>query len=195
MKNEARSGEDPMTSTPSDPAAAAPSPAGTAVAGITPRGVELKGRPPESFDPVGVARDLLFGTSSAALATLDPGTGFPLTTLVNVAAAADGAPVFLASALSLHTRNIDADSRISLLLADIGKGDPAAHPRLTVVGSARRSDDPALRERFLARHPKAKLYADFPDFSFFVVEIAGFHLNGGFARAAQLTPQEVLGPA
>lgn len=161
-------------------------------ASITPRGIELRGRPPTDFDPLTTARQLLFDASTAALATLDPGTGFPLATLVNVAAAADGTPVFLASALSLHTRNIDADARVSLLIADIGKGDPAAHPRLTVVGRAARSSDRNLRDRFLARHPKAKLYADFPDFSFFTVEMSGLHLNGGFARAAQLAPQDVL---
>ena len=40
----------------------------------------------------------------------------------------------------------------------------------------------ALRTRFLARHPKSSLYADFADFSFWRVRIELAHLNGGFGR-------------
>jgi heme iron utilization protein len=55
-----------------------------------------------------------------------------------------------------------------------------------VIGRAKRTTEPRARGRFLARHPKAKLYADFADFSFWRLEIAGAHLNGGFARAMAL---------
>jgi putative heme iron utilization protein len=50
---------------------------------------------------------------------------------------------------------------------------------------------PRVRARFLARHPKAKLYVDFPDFSFWRIDIASGHLNGGFARAASLPAQDL----
>ena len=50
-----------------------------------------------------------------------------------------------------------------------------------------------LRARFLARHPKSALYADFPDFAFLRVALDSLHLNGGFGRAAPgLTVAEVL---
>ena len=49
-----------------------------------------------------------------------------------------------------------------------------------------------MRARFLARHPKARLYADFPAFSFWRLEVAGSHLNGGFARATALSAAELL---
>jgi putative heme iron utilization protein len=48
-----------------------------------------------------------------------------------------------------------------------------------------------VRARFLARHPKAKLYADFGDFSFWRVAMTGGHLNGGFARAMSLDGPEL----
>ena len=54
----------------------------------------------------------------------------------------------------------------SILLAAVGKGDPLAHPRLTVLGALVRSADARLRRRFLARHPKSALYVGFRDFSF-----------------------------
>ncbi len=48
------------------------------------------------------------------------------------------------------------------------------------------------RARFLARQPKAALYADFPDFSFWRITPGAAHLNGGFARAARFGGAELL---
>jgi putative heme iron utilization protein len=53
-------------------------------------------------------------------------------------------------------------------------------------------DEPHLRRRFLARHPKAELYAGFADFAFWRLLIASAHLNAGFARAADLTAADVI---
>jgi putative heme iron utilization protein len=61
-----------------------------------------------------------------------------------------------------------------------------------VVGHATQSTDARARDRFLARHPKAKLYADFPDFGFFALDPSAGHLNGGFAKAATLTRDQLL---
>ena len=52
-------------------------------------------------------------------------------------------------------------------------------------------DDPALRARWLAGHPKSRLYVDFADFSFVVVEVEAAHLNGGFGRAFLLAPGDL----
>jgi putative heme iron utilization protein len=96
------------------------------------------------------------------------------------------------STLAVHTRNLEARPQASILLASSGKGDPLAHPRLTVSGTLARDADPTLRARFLARHRKSELYAGFPDFSFWRMSVTGFHLNGGFARAADFEPQAIL---
>ncbi len=147
------------------------------------------------FDPVAEAKLLLRTTRSAALATLVPHSGQPFATLVNVASAPDGSPILLLSELAAHRRHLAADPRLSLLFYAPGRGDPLAHPRLTILGRAERVDEAerrtALRARFLARHPKSALYADFPDFSFFHVEMETAHLNGGFARAASLTAGQI----
>ncbi len=158
---------------------------------ITDIGRELPAGAAPEFDAAGLAKRLLRATRSGALATNDP-SGFPLSTLVNVATDVDGAPLLLVSGLSLHTRNLEADGRAALLLAETGKGDPLAHPRLTLVGTCRKTDDPRVRRRFLARHPKSQLYVELPDFTFWRMEIAGVHLNGGFARAARLGPSDLL---
>jgi putative heme iron utilization protein len=142
--------------------------------------------PAPAYDGVPVAKELLRTIRAGALATLDADTGHPFASLVTVATDLDGAPLLLMSTLSAHVRNLERDPRCSILLAQGGRGDPLAHPRLTVMGTAARSAEARVRERFLARHPKARLYADFGDFSFWRVDLAGGHLNGGFARAMNL---------
>jgi putative heme iron utilization protein len=144
------------------------------------------------FDAIGLAKELLRATRVGALATLDRADGSPFASLVTVATDLDGAPLMLLSRLSAHTLNLEAEPRCSLLLSPGGKGDPLAHPRLTVAGRAGRTPEPRARARFLARHPKAALYADFPDFAFFRLEPAAGHLNGGFAKAATLTRDQLL---
>ncbi|KQT09160.1 pyridoxamine 5'-phosphate oxidase [Methylobacterium sp. Leaf399] len=144
------------------------------------------------FDAIGLARHLLRTVRSGALATLDPDDGTPFASLVTMATDVDGTPLMLLSRLSGHTRNLLKDPRASLLFSAGGKGDPLAHPRLTVTGLVRRTEEARARERFLMRHPKAKLYADFPDFAFFALEPTAGHLNGGFAKAATLTKSELL---
>lgn len=153
--------------------------------------------PPTDFSPAPVARDLLRRIRAGTLATLDRNTGHPFASLVNIGTDADGSPAILISRLSTHTANLEADGSASVMLAETGKGDALAHPRLTVLGSfvpvARDTADEArLRRRFLAHHPKSQLYAGFGDFAFWRMNVVSSHLNGGFARAADLTAADVL---
>jgi heme iron utilization protein len=153
--------------------------------------------PAADFDAVSVAKLLLRTARAGALATIDRNTGHPFASLVNVAADVDGAPLILISRLSTHTANLEKDSRASLLLTSSGHGDPLAHPRLTVLGDfvpiARQDpNEPRLRRRFLARHPKSEIYAGFADFSFWKLAVVSAHLNAGFARAADLKASEVI---
>jgi len=154
-------------------------------------------RPPETFEPRVVAKALLRATRAGTLGTLDRNTGHPFASLTTVATDHDGSPVILTSRLSTHTANLEADGRASILLAAAGKGDPLAHPRLSVLGAFAQipresADDARVRRRFLARHPKAELYAGFGDFAFWRMTVVSAHLNGGFARAADLKAADVL---
>jgi len=165
--------------------------------GIMPDRLPEGARAPADFDPVALAKTLLRATRAGTLGTLDRNTGHPFASLVNVATDVDGSPLILTSRLSTHTANLEADGRASTLLAETGKGDPLAHPRLTVLGVFTRverdsADEPRVRRRFLARHPKSELYAGFGDFSFWRMAVASAHLNGGFARAADLKADDLL---
>ena len=164
--------------------------------GVMPNRLPENAPAPENFEPKAAAKVLLRTTRSGTLATLDRNTGHPFASLVNVATDVDGAPVILVSRLSTHTANLEADGRASILLAATGKGDPLAHPRLTVLGSfaniERDAPDAArVRRRFLSRHPKSRLYAGFGDFTFWRLQVVSAHLNGGFARAADLKAGDV----
>jgi putative heme iron utilization protein len=150
-----------------------------------------------SFDGLALARKLLRVIPLGALATLAKDSGYPFATLTSVATLPDGAPLLLLSGLAHHTKNLRADARASLLLTEGGKGDPLTHPRLTVVGRLLPLAPPVVaraRSRFLRRHPKAGLYADFADFGFWRLDPEGAHLNGGFARAADYAGADLLTP-
>ena len=85
-----------------------------------------------------LARTLVRTARSASLAVLEADTGHPLASRVGVATDADGAPLILVSQLSAHTPAMLADPRCSLLVGQPGKGDPLAHPRVTLVCRAER---------------------------------------------------------
>jgi putative heme iron utilization protein len=165
--------------------------------GIMPARLPESARPQEDFNPAAVAKGLLRATRAGALATIDRNTGHPFSSLVNVATDVDGAPLILISRLATHTANLESDARASILLASTGKGDPLAHPRLTVIGAfvhieRDASDAARAQRRFLSRHPKSRLYAGFGDFSFWRLQVISAHLNGGFARAADLRAGDLL---
>ena len=153
-------------------------------------------------EAVRLARTLVRTARYGALAVLEPGTGTPLASRVGVATDADGAPLILVSLLSAHTRAMLADPRCSLLVGEPGKGDPLAHPRITLICHAakleRETPDHARAERrYLNRNPKAKLYSGLGDFSIFRLEPERASLNGGFGKAYLLDRGDLVatGPA
>jgi putative heme iron utilization protein len=152
-------------------------------------------QPPADFDPVKLARSLLRRSRQGALATLRPGSGGPYCSLVNVASHGDGSPILLISRLALHTRNILADSRVSLMLDERAQGDPLEGSRIMLAGRAEQAGGDAvaaLRRRYLNAHPSAEAFVDFKDFSFFRIRPAGAHLVAGFGRIVDLRPEQFL---
>ena len=109
-----------------------------------------------SGDPAVASRRLMRTALKGALATLDRATGHPYASLILLATEPSGAPTFLISRLALHTRNLEQDSRASVLIDGTGGlGDPLTGGRLTLTGVARLSTSPTALRRFLARHPSA----------------------------------------
>jgi heme iron utilization protein len=149
-------------------------------------------KPTPDFDPAVAAKKLLREGRSGALATLMPGSGDPYCSLVNVATAADGAPLLLISRLAVHTKNILADRRVSLMIDERKEGDPLQGARVMLMGTAAASDDPDIRRRYLDRQPEAEMFAGFADFAFYLVTLKSAHLVAGFGRIVDLAPSDIL---
>lgn len=142
-----------------------------------------------------LARRTLRTNRTASLATLDAETGgAPYASLVQTACAGDGAPLMMMSDLARHSRNIAADARVSLLYAKSGP-EAVGQTRVSVMGRAVRTDDPALRERFMRRHFNARDYLAFTDFRLYRMEIETAHFIGGFGRIETLPGSDVVLPS
>ena len=145
-----------------------------------------------AFDASNAAKKLLREGLSGALATLMPGSGDPYCSLVNVATAHDGSPLLLISKLAIHTKNILADPRASLMLDERKAGDPLEGARVMLMGRVAASDDANARARYLARHPEAEMFAGFPDFAIYRMDIERAHLVAGFGRIVDLAEKDIL---
>jgi len=154
---------------------------------ITPRNAKIEPSAGAPFEAIRVARDVLLTSRTCGLATLDAASGYPYNTATNIAVEPDGTPFFFAARLALHARNIEADPRISLVLAPFNKGDALTLPRLTLVGRAElmsEAETPLAKARYIARYPKAKLYLALPDTLLYRLKVEGVQINGGPARNA-----------
>lgn len=128
-------------------------------------------------------RTLLASERVATLATQSVRhPGWPFASVMPYALTEDAAPLFLISGMAIHTQNMIADPRASLLVMQSGGGDdPLGSPRATLLGTAQRIESTdALRAAYLDRHPSAKYWIDFSDFSFFRLEVTDVYFVGGF---------------
>ncbi|MFP5481174.1 MAG: HugZ family protein [Alphaproteobacteria bacterium] len=139
----------------------------------------------------------LLALGHAALAWTDPATGTPGISRIAFARDRDEGMLTLVSALAPHFRALRENPDCALMLGEVGdKGDPLTHPRLMIRARATfvAPDDPArsaIRARWLERNPKAQVYIDLPDFAFVRLTPQSALLNGGFARAFHLSPQDL----
>ena len=132
-----------------------------------------------------LARTLVAATTTAMLATHSvERPGFPFGSVVTYAADPGGHPVMWLSDLAEHSRNLAADPRASLLVADERPGDPLAHARATLVGEVRvlhGADRDTAAEVYRAAHPGSYVQ-DFHDFRMYRLDVDAVRFVGGFAR-------------
>lgn len=163
---------------------------------ITPRSAAIPESAAVPFEAKRLACEILRSYRSAALSTLDPQSGYPYGSVTDIATDHDGTPFFLLAGLALHTRNIAADNRVSLVLASLGQGDALAKARLTLVGRSQQADEKDMARltfRFLQRHPKAKLYLSLPDVRLHLMHTEAIQLSAGPGRnAAEVRPPDLI---
>lgn len=95
-----------------------------------------------------------------------------------------GRPIFLISSMAMHTQNLQADPRASLLVTQPdASGDPLGASRATVMGNAAtvpKPEVPDARSLYLERYANSKYWVDFEDFSFYRMEVLDVYYVGGF---------------
>lgn len=137
-------------------------------------------------------RRLVRRALKGALGTLDRGSGHPYASLATVATDSGGRPLLLLSRLALHTQNLMADDRASLLIDGTdAAGDPLAGGRVTLIGRVVETSDERQRARYLSRHPQAAMYAGFADFSFYRLDVERAHYVGGFGRIVDFSAADM----
>ncbi len=130
------------------------------------------------------ARTLVSQARSGSLATVSrKHPGHPFASLMPYALDAGGHPLLLISSMAVHTQNLQADPRASLLVTqpDVS-GEPLAGGRVTLMGEAARvgEGEGTAREIYLARHPTARYWADFGDFGLWRLEVRDIYFVAGF---------------
>ncbi len=147
---------------------------------------DAQGSEPNSVvPPITAARLLLRAARVGSLATVTGGQ--PFNSLATPAPAPDGSILLLLSELSEHTRHLRIEPRCALLLTAESNGpNPQTTARLTLTGLAALEPGPALKRRWVARHPYAAFYAGFGDFNLWRIRPMGGQFIGGFASATRL---------
>ena len=143
-------------------------------------------RRPVDAEARSAARMLIRTARYGALALNDVENDAPVVARAGVATDTDGMPFIPVSSLSGHFNSMVKNGRAALLIGQPGKGDPLSHGRLALSGVVRRAegaDHERLRRRYLARHPQAKIYIDFKDFSLWRFEISSASFIAGFGSA------------
>ena len=131
------------------------------------------------------ARTLVYLSRIASLSTLSrKQPGFPFGSVMPYGLDDHGRPIFLVSTMAMHTQNLQADPRASLLITqEATDGEPLGASRITLVGSVLPVPDTEVaevRELYLARHANSKYWVDFEDFSFYRMNVVDVYYVGGF---------------
>src|SRR5271163_3151326 len=144
------------------------------------------------------ARTLMHLGRIGSLSTLSrKQPGFPFGSVMPYGLDDRGRPIFLISTMAMHTQNLQADPRASLLVTqgDAG-GDPLGASRITLVGNASplpKSEVPSARQLYLQRYDNSKYWVDFEDFSFYRMDVVDIYYVGGFGVMGWVSASEYDG--
>lgn len=114
-------------------------------------------------------------TQSVAIA------GYPFGSLVTYCFSYENKPILQLSNIAQHTKNIQADSRVSLTVV-LPQMDIQASPRITYLGDAYLLESHELKERYYRYFPKARAYHEVHDFNFYSIETKKIYLITTFGE-------------
>ncbi len=107
-----------------------------------------------------------------------------------------GRPIFLISTMAMHTQNLKADPRASLLIVqpDSG-GDPLGASRLTLVGNVLpvpQAEVAEARNLYLQTYANSKYWVDYEDFSFYRMDVVDVYYVGAFGVMGWVSASEYV---
>jgi heme iron utilization protein len=131
------------------------------------------------------ARTLVYLGRVGSLSTLSrKQPGFPFGSVMPYGLDDHGRPTFLISTMAMHTQNLQADARASLLVNQPDSdGEPLGASRVTLVGNilpVPNAELSEVRKLYLERHANSKYWVDFEDFSFYRLDVIDVYYVGGF---------------
>ena len=141
------------------------------------------------------ARTLVYLGRMGSLSTLSrKQLGFPFGSVMPYGLDDHGRPVFLISTMAMHTQNLHADPRASLLVTqEDSEGEPLGASRVTLVGNVLPVPNTELakaRDLYLERHANSKYWVDFEDFSFYRMNVVDVYYVGGFGVMGWVSASE-----
>lgn len=141
------------------------------------------------------ARTLVYLGRIGSLSTLSrKQSGFPFGSVMPYALDDHGRPIFLISTMAMHTQNLQADPRASLLVTQRdADGEPLGASRVTLVGNVLPVPNSELVEArmlYLEHHANSKYWVDFEDFSFYRMKVVDVYYVGGFGVMGWVSASE-----
>jgi len=123
--------------------------------------------------------------------------GYPFGSVMPYGLDEHGNPVFLISTMAMHTQNVQANPRSSLLVTQPDTiGDPLGASRVTLLGNILPVPEPEVaeaRKLYLARYANSKYWVDFDDFSFYRMDVVDVYYVGGFGVMGWVAASEYYG--
>lgn len=131
------------------------------------------------------ARNLMLSEYQGVLSThsLDA-PGYPFGSVAPYCLDRKGRPMILISAIAQHTKNINANPKVSLIVMERDADDSQEHGRVTYLGEARPlpPEDEDAPSRYYRFFPEARDYHKTHDFDFYRLELHRARFIGGFGR-------------
>ncbi len=141
------------------------------------------------------ARTLVYLGRIGSLSTLSrKQPGFPFGSVMPYGLDEQGRLIFLISTIAMHTQNLLADQRASLLVTQPdASGDPLGASRVTLLGKVMpvpKTEVAKARKLYLEHYANSKYWVDFEDFSFYRMDVVDVYYVGGFGVMGWVSASE-----
>ncbi|WP_034844074.1 HugZ family pyridoxamine 5'-phosphate oxidase [Endozoicomonas elysicola] len=130
------------------------------------------------------ARKLLLGEYHGILSTHSKDVpGYPFGSVMPYCLDANGCPIIQISTIAQHTKNIEENPRVSLIVSDTDTDDVHTAGRLTWMGDAEKIEDPEeVAEHYFNFFPQARNYSNTHNFDFYRIKLVKARFIGGFGK-------------